>query len=197
MSLGCWPQTTLFFKRKWKLKMSWNLLMLYSKWSHSAQTCHSSFLSFIPPLLSGDAPGLVDIGVVETCAGGSAVLPCLPPNGDGLPVEGVILKRRRGLAPVEVLYHSKHQHGSSPPFSSSYQFPADKVRLSSAPGPGGFTFNLTLLQLQPEDSGLYSCQLLLRGRPDSSTSLGRQVFSLSVQGGSQWGLMARLTNQIH
>lgn len=114
------------------------------------------------------------------------MLPCLPPNGEGLAVEGVILKRRRGHAPVEVLYHSKHRHGSASPSSS--QFPVEKVHLSSAPGPGGITYNLTLQQLQPDDSGLYSCQLLLRGRPDSTTSLGRQVFFLSVQGGSQRGL---------
>lgn len=133
----------------------------------------------------------MDMGLVETCAGGSATLPCLPPHGGGLAVEGVSLKRQRGRAPVEVLYHSKRHHSSSPPSSSS-QFPVEKVQLSSAPGLGGITYNLTLQQLQPDDSGLYSCQLVLRGRPDSSTSLGRQVFFLSVKGGSQWDLMARL-----
>ncbi|XP_041790368.1 uncharacterized protein LOC121604817 [Chelmon rostratus] len=133
-------------------------------------------------LVSADAPGSVDIGLVETCAGGSAVLPCLSPNGGGLAVEGVSLKRQRGRAPVEMLYHSKRQHGGSPPSSSSSQFPLEKVQLTPAPGPSGITFNLTLQQLQPEDSGLYSCQLLLRGRPDSSTSLGRQAVFLSVQG---------------
>lgn len=130
----------------------------------------------------------MDTGLVETCAGGSAVLPCLPPNGEGLAVEGVSLKRQRGRAPVEVLYHSKHHHGSASPSSSS-QFPVEKVHLSFASGPDGINYNLTLQQLQPDDSGLYSCQLLLRGRPASTTSLGRQVVFLSVQGGSQWGLI--------
>ncbi|XP_044044972.1 cd7 antigen-like [Siniperca chuatsi] len=136
-------------------------------------------------LVSADAPGSVNTGLVETCAGGSAVLPCLPPHGAGFAVEGVSLKRQRGRAPVEVLYHSKRHHGSSPPSSSSSssQFPAEKVQLSSAPGPGGITYNLTLQQLQPEDSALYSCHLLQRDRPDSTTSLGRQVFFVSVQGG--------------
>lgn len=120
------------------------------------------------------------------------MLPCLPPHGGGLAVEGVSLKRQRGRAPVEVLYHSKRHHGSSPASSSSSQFPVERVQLSSATGPGGITFNLTLRQLQPDDSGLYSCQLLLRGRPESSTSLGRQVFFVSVKGGSQQDLMARL-----
>ncbi|XP_073325011.1 cd7 antigen-like [Pagrus major] len=132
-------------------------------------------------LVTADAPG--SVGLVETCAGGSAMLPCLPPNWEGLAVEGVSLKRQRGRAAVEVLYHSKHHHGSSHPSSSSSQFPVEKFHLSSAPGPSGITYNLTLQQLQPDDSGLYSCQLLLRGRPDSSTSLGRQVFLVSVQGG--------------
>lgn len=109
------------------------------------------------------------------------VLPCLPAHGDGLAVEGVSLKRQKGWAPVEVLYHSKQHHSNGPPSSS--QFPADRVRLSSAPGPSGITYNLTLQQLQPEDSALYSCQLLQHGRPDSSTSLGRRVFFVSVQGG--------------
>lgn len=139
-------------------------------------------------LSSGGDPGSVVVGFVETCDGGSAVLPCRPPNGDDLAVEGVSLKRQRVHGPVEVLYNSKLHHGSASPSSSSSQFSAEKVRLSSAPGPGGITFNLTLQQLQPDDSGLYSCQLLLRGRPDSSTSLGRHVFFLSVQGGSQRGL---------
>lgn len=130
----------------------------------------------------------VDVGLVETCDGGSAVLPCRPPNGEDLAVEGVSLMRQRGHAPVEVLYNSRRHHGSASPSSSSSQFSAEKVRLSSAPGPGGITYNLTLQQLQPDDSGLYSCQLLLRGRADSSTSLGRHLFFVSVQGGSQRGL---------
>nr|XP_046266774.1 cd7 antigen-like [Scatophagus argus]XP_046266781.1 cd7 antigen-like [Scatophagus argus]XP_046266792.1 cd7 antigen-like [Scatophagus argus] len=133
-------------------------------------------------LVRGDTPGWENIGLVQTCAGGSATLPCLPPSGEGLAVDGVSLKRQRGRAPVEVLYHSKRDLGGGPPPSSS-QFPVEKIQLSSAPGPGGITYNLTLQQLQLDDSGLYSCQLLLRGRPDSTTSLGKQVFFLSVQGG--------------
>nr|XP_040043070.1 uncharacterized protein LOC120825497 [Gasterosteus aculeatus aculeatus] len=136
-------------------------------------------------LVTADAPAMADLGSVETCSGGSAVLPCLPPHGEALPVEGVSLKRQRGRAPAEVLYHSKrHQHGGSPlPSPSSSRFSAERVQLSSAPGPGGITYNLTLLQLQPADSGLYSCQLLLRGGPDTSTGLGTRAFFVSVQGG--------------
>lgn len=139
-----------------------------------------------PLSLPEDAPIMADLGSVETCSGGSAVLPCLPPHGEALPVEGVSLKRQRGRAPAEVLYHSKrHQHGGSPlPSPSSSRFSAERVQLSSAPGPGGITYNLTLLQLQPADSGLYSCQLLLRGGPDTSTGLGTRAFFVSVQGGS-------------
>ncbi|XP_040893298.1 cd7 antigen-like [Toxotes jaculatrix] len=135
-------------------------------------------------LVSADAHGSVDIGLVETCAGGSAVLPCHPPNGEGLAVEGVSLKRQKSLAPVEILYHSKRQYGSSPPSSSSpsSQFTSERVQLSSAPGPGGITYNLTLRQLQPEDSALYSCQLLVSGRAETIASLGRRVFFVSVQG---------------
>ncbi|XP_022049513.1 cd7 antigen-like [Acanthochromis polyacanthus] len=128
-------------------------------------------------LVTADAPGSVDMELVETCSGGSAVLPCLPPHGEGSAVEGVSLKRQRARSPVEVLYHSK-QHRSS----SGSQFSADRVHLSTAPGPSGITYQLTLQQLQPDDSALYSCQLLLRGRSDSSTSLGRRVFFVSVQG---------------
>ncbi|MEQ2207453.1 hypothetical protein XENOCAPTIV_012675 [Xenoophorus captivus] len=115
----------------------------------------------------------MDIDPIQTCAGGSAVLPCHTPNMEGLAVEGVILSRQRGRAPVEVAYHSQ-QHLSS-------LFPNERVQLSSAPRPGSITFNVTLLKLQPEDSALYSCQLLLRGRPNSSTSLRGQVFFISVQ----------------
>lgn len=135
----------------------------------------------------------MDVGLVETRDGGSAVLPCRPPNGDDLAVDGVSLKRQRAHAPVELLYNSRQHHGSVSPSSSSSKFTKEKVRLSSAPGPGGITYNLTLQQLQPDDSGLYSCELLLRGRPDSSTSLGRHVFFLSVQGGSQRGLDGPVT----
>ncbi|XP_038129443.1 uncharacterized protein LOC119775518 [Cyprinodon tularosa] len=120
-----------------------------------------------------DAPGSVDIDLIQTCTGGSAVLPCHTPNSEGLAVEGVILKRQAGRAPVEVAYHSQ-QHQSS-------LFPTQRVQLVSAPGPSGLAFNLTLLQLQPEDSALYSCQLLLRGRSDRSTSLRGAVFFLSVE----------------
>ncbi|XP_030595938.1 cd7 antigen-like [Archocentrus centrarchus] len=134
-------------------------------------------------LVGADVPGSADIEVIETCAGGSAVLPCLPHHGESLAVEGVALKRQKGRGPVEVLYHSKQRHSSR--YSSSSQFPVERVQLSSAPGPGGITYNLTLQQLQPDDSALYSCQLLQRGEPDSCTSLGRRVFFISVQGG-QW-----------
>ncbi|KAG7486804.1 hypothetical protein JOB18_039028 [Solea senegalensis] len=139
-------------------------------------------------LVTADAPGSLDIGLVETCAGGSAALPCLPPNGEGLAVEGVSLKRQRGKAPVELLYHSKGHRGISPSTSSSSssssasQFPTERVQLSSAPSPGGITYNLTLQQLQPEESGLYSCQLLVHGRSETISTLGRQVFFVSVQG---------------
>ncbi|KAM7418895.1 hypothetical protein PAMA_016154 [Pampus argenteus] len=134
-------------------------------------------------LVSADAPESVDSRWVETCAEGSVVLPCLPAYGEGLAVEGVILKRQRGRAPVEVLYNSKHHHNNNGPPSSS-QYPAKRFLLSSVPGPSSITYNLTLQQLQPEDSGLYSCQLLQRGRPDNSTRLGTRVFFVSVQGGS-------------
>lgn len=73
---------------------------------------------------------------------------------------------------------------AAPPPSSSL-FPVERVQLSSAPGPRGLTYNLTLQHLQPDDSALYSCQLLLQGGPHTSTRLGRQVFLVSVQGGSQ------------
>ncbi|XP_035493846.2 cd7 antigen-like [Scophthalmus maximus] len=136
-------------------------------------------------LVTADAPGSEDIELLETCAGGSAVLPCLPPHGEGLAVEGVSLKRRRGRAPVEMLYHSRrHRGGGGGPASSvSSRFAAERVQLSLAPGPGGITYNLTLQRLQPDESGLYSCQLLAHGRADTSTSLGRRVFFVSVQGG--------------
>ncbi|XP_032418752.1 cd7 antigen-like [Xiphophorus hellerii] len=124
--------------------------------------------------VSPDAPSSGDLDLIQTCTGDSAVLPCFTPNSEGLAVEGVVLNRQRGRAPVEVAYHSQRRHTSL--------FPTERVQLSSAPGPGGITFNVTLLQLQSEDSALYSCQLLLRGRPDSSTSLKGQVFFISVQG---------------
>ncbi|CAN9510518.1 unnamed protein product [Ophioblennius macclurei] len=123
--------------------------------------------------VTGDAPGSVDLELVETCAGGSAVLPCAPPYGEGLDMEGVSLKRQKGQSPVEVLYHSKRPPSSSSGFSNG------RVHLPSAPS---LTYNLTLKQLQPEDSALYSCQLLLPDRPDTGTALGRRVFFVSVQG---------------
>ncbi|XP_068177057.1 cd7 antigen-like isoform X2 [Antennarius striatus] len=129
-------------------------------------------------LLAGE--GSLDVGLVETCAGNSAMLPCLTTNGEGLAVEGMILKRRKDLGLWEVLYHSKHHHNSGAPLSSPSHFPAERVHLSPGLGPTGVTYNLTLQQLQPEDSGLYSCQLLLRGKSDS-THVGRKVFFLSVQ----------------
>ncbi|XP_061131094.1 cd7 antigen-like isoform X2 [Syngnathus typhle] len=120
----------------------------------------------------------VDIGRIDVCTGGSAVVSCLPPNGEDLPVEGVRLMRRRGRAPVELLYHSQRHLVDGPTATSRFQ-------LWSAPGPRGFTYNLTLRHLQPEDSGLYSCQLLLRGRHDISSSLHmRQAVFVSVEGGS-------------
>ncbi|KAM7394084.1 hypothetical protein PAMP_020905 [Pampus punctatissimus] len=121
-------------------------------------------------IVSADAPESADSWLVETCAEDSVVLPCLPAYEDGLAVEGVILKRQRSGAPVEVLYNSKHHHHSK------------RFLLTSVPGPSSITYNLTLQHLQPEDSGMYSCQLLQHGRPDRNTSLGRRVFFVSVQG---------------
>ncbi|KAL6110188.1 uncharacterized protein ACO6RY_19322 [Pungitius sinensis] len=139
-------------------------------------------------LVKADAPVMADVGLVEACSGGSAELPCLPPRGEeALPVEGVSLTRQRGQAPAEVLYHSKGHHGDGggpPPASAPpSRFPAERVQLSSAPGPGGIAYKLTLLQLQPADSALYSCQLLLRGEPDTGTRLGTRAVFVSVQGG--------------
>ncbi|XP_026158389.1 cd7 antigen-like isoform X2 [Mastacembelus armatus] len=126
-------------------------------------------------------PGPANIELVETCVGGSVVFPCPVQHEEGLVVVGVSLKRQRGQSPVEVLYNSRLHHASSSSFSSS-QFPVERVQLSLVPGPGSITYNLTLQQLQPEDSALYSCQMLIHGRPDSITSLGRRVFFVSVQG---------------
>ncbi|XP_061685392.1 cd7 antigen-like [Syngnathoides biaculeatus] len=116
-------------------------------------------------------------GRIEVCEGGSAVVPCLPPRGEDLPVEGARLIRRRGPAPAELLYHTKRHSGEGQVSASS------RFQLGSAPGPGGFTYNLTLRHLRPQDGGLYSCQLLLRGLPDASVSLdaSRAVF-VSVEG---------------
>ncbi|XP_034044154.1 cd7 antigen-like isoform X2 [Thalassophryne amazonica] len=138
-------------------------------------------MEFFLLVVVGDAPDSVDIKGVEVCAGDSALLLCLPPHGAGTAVEGVSLKRQRGQAPMEVLYDSKQHH--STPSPSSSLFPAERIRLSSAPGPTGITYSLTVQQLQPGDSGLYSCQLLHSGTPDTSSSLGKQVYFVSVQGG--------------
>ncbi|KAK2816876.1 hypothetical protein Q5P01_025067 [Channa striata] len=132
-------------------------------------------------LLVTAAPGPADIKLVETCSGGSAMLPCLPPRGERSAVEGVILKRQRGQGPVEVLYQLNHHQSRSSPSSSS--FSVERIQLSVVPGPGGITYNITLQQLQPDDSALYSCQLLTHGRSTSISSLGRPVFFISVQGG--------------
>ncbi|KAK0139641.1 hypothetical protein N1851_023465 [Merluccius polli] len=146
--------------------------------------------------VADDAPTSVDVAHVETCEGGSAVLPCAPPPGRGqrAAVEGFSLKRRKGSAPVELLYHSKrHRHDpvssaallSSSGSSSSSSFPAEKLRFTTAPSDaGGMAFNLTLLHLQPRDSGFYSCTLLLAGAPQAGAgpSLGSRVFYVSVQG---------------
>lgn len=123
--------------------------------------------------------------LVQTCVGGSAQVPCPLPNDGRGAVEGVILKRRRGDAAAEVLYDSKRYHGSSA--SSSAQFPPERIRLSSAPGPAGITYNLSLQQLQLQDSGLYSCQLLQRdgagGGGGGGGGLGRSAIFVSVEGG--------------
>ncbi|XP_056136625.1 cd7 antigen-like [Lampris incognitus] len=131
-----------------------------------------------------NVPDWGDVEHVETCAGGSAVLPCLPLYGGGSAVEGVSLKRQKGLAPVQLLYNSKHHHSSSSSSSSpsSTTLPPERIQLSTVAGLTGMIYNLTLLQLQPEDSAFYSCQLLVPGRPDSA-ALGSHVFFVSVQGG--------------
>ncbi|XP_020310116.1 uncharacterized protein LOC109865998 isoform X1 [Oncorhynchus kisutch] len=121
-----------------------------------------------------DAPdSKMDVGLIETCAGGSAVLPCLAPYGIPSAMEGVCLKRRWGRAPVEVLFHSKR------PFSSASFPPEERLHLGT--GLGGLAYNLTLLKMQPEESAFYSCELLLPGRPDNSARLGRHVYFVSVQ----------------
>ncbi|CAL8328791.1 unnamed protein product [Lota lota] len=142
--------------------------------------------------VDNDDPSSLDVVHVETCAGGSAVLPCTRPPGEGrqAAVEGFSLKRQKSSGPVEVLYHSKyhHQHLVSstsmlPSSSSSSPFPADRLRLTTVPTVGGMMFNLTVLNLQPLESGFYSCTLLLASRPLASGSLGSPVFYVSVQGG--------------
>lgn len=123
----------------------------------------------------------MEVDWVRACVGGSAQVPCPLPSGERGAVEGVILQRRRGNAAVEVLYDSKRLHGSGS--SSSSQFPSERIQLSSAPGPAGITYNLSLQQLQLQDSGLYSCQLLQRGGADGGAALGRSAVFVLVEGG--------------
>ncbi|KAM4603871.1 cd7 antigen-like [Polymixia lowei] len=137
--------------------------------------------------VSADASESLDVTHVEACAGGSADLPCLPPRGDGSAVAGVSLQRRKGRSPAEVLYRStQHRRGTSSasfsPPSSSDAFPSERLRWSTAPGAGGISYNVSLLRLQPEDSGFYSCKLLVPGRTDGGAGLGRHVVFVSVQG---------------
>ncbi|XP_011472210.1 uncharacterized protein LOC105353906 isoform X2 [Oryzias latipes] len=112
-------------------------------------------------------PFPLEVEMVQTHVGGSAVLPCFPPNAEGLAVDGVTLKRQKGRGPVEVVYQSKTS------------IPTEKVQLVS----DGVAFNVSLQQLQVQDSALYSCQLLLRDKPDSGHRLGRRAYFVSVQGG--------------
>ncbi|KAL1005943.1 hypothetical protein UPYG_G00065970 [Umbra pygmaea] len=115
----------------------------------------------------------MDIGLLETCAGGSAVLPCLATYGSPSAIEGVCLKRRRGRAPIEVLHHTKHPS----------VFPQKRI-LHQGTGLGGLAYKITLTQMQPEESAFYSCELLLPGMPDNLTRLGRHAYYVSVQGDS-------------
>lgn len=134
----------------------------------TVQRGNTEFFLFVRGVLD------VDRDLVDICVGGSVVLPCVPPVGDSSAVEGVVLKRQRGQQPMELLYHSKQTSWSS-------QFSVDRFQLSTAPGPGGISYSLTVGALQPEDSGLYSCQLLLHGRPHSP-SMGQQGKYVCVQG---------------
>ncbi|XP_053713442.1 uncharacterized protein LOC128754667 [Synchiropus splendidus] len=127
-------------------------------------------------LTSANSPASHDVEWVDVCAGDSAEIPCVSPHGA---VEGVTLKRQRGRSGVELLYHSQRHYSGT----SESLLPPDRVRLSSVPGPHGLTYNLTLLQMQPEDSGRYSCQFTQQGKADSITQLGRKVVFVSVQGG--------------
>ncbi|CAG5937725.1 unnamed protein product, partial [Menidia menidia] len=142
-------------------------------------------------LVSADIPSPMDLELIGMCAGGSTVIPCFAPHNEDLAVEGVTLKRKRGRAPVEVVYHSKWHHNGV-----HSQFPAERVELSSESGPGGITHKLTLQRLQPNDSALYSCQLLQSGRPASRTSLGRRVFFVSVQDSSYPTLLYALSSVV-
>ncbi|XP_046899535.1 cd7 antigen-like isoform X2 [Hypomesus transpacificus] len=127
-----------------------------------------------------DVAGPPDVGLIKACAGGSATLPCLTPGGGTGPMEGVSLKRRRqGQNEAEVLFHSKRPLDVR---TSSSPFPAERLHLGTVPS--GLAYNLTLLHLKPEDSALYSCELLLPDKPHHSTTLGMQAYFVSVQDGN-------------
>ncbi|RVE76321.1 hypothetical protein OJAV_G00008430 [Oryzias javanicus] len=136
----------------------------------SADETHPGNMEFLL-VVGKNEPGPSEVEVVQTHVGGSAVLPCLTPNPEGITVEGVTLKRQKGGDPIEVVYQSKKSVATS-----------EKVQLVSALGPDGVAFNVSLRQLQVEDSALYSCQLLLRDKPNSSHGLGRRAYFVSVQG---------------
>ncbi|XP_030208594.1 cd7 antigen-like isoform X2 [Gadus morhua] len=140
--------------------------------------------------VGNDDPRSLDVVHMETSAGGSAVLPCTRPLGEGrqAAVEGYSLNRQRSSGPVELLHHSRDQRLPSPssmlPSSrSSSPFPADRLVFATTPTMGGMVFNLTLLNLQPQESGFYSCSLLLASRPLAGHSLRSPVVYVSVQGG--------------
>lgn len=141
---------------------------LESRPADTVQRGNTEFFLYVSGVLD------VDRDLVDTCVGGSVVLPCDAPVGDSSTVEGVVLKRQRGQQPMELMYHSKQTSWSS-------QFSVDRFHLSTAPGPGGISYSLTVNGLQPEDSGLYSCQLLLHGRL-YSPSMGRRGKYVCVQG---------------
>eukprot|EP00066_Takifugu_rubripes_P021391 XP_011610657.1 PREDICTED: uncharacterized protein LOC105417611 isoform X1 [Takifugu rubripes] len=126
---------------------------------------------------AGDAGGPLDIDLVQACVGGSALISCPPPHGARGTVEGVILKRRRGDA-VEVLYDSKRHPGST---SAPSPIPKERIQVLSAPGPAGFTHNLSLQRLLPHDGGLYSCQTLHADGPVGA-GLGTRAIFVSVEG---------------
>ncbi|XP_010900458.3 cd7 antigen-like [Esox lucius] len=113
----------------------------------------------------------MDIGFVQTNAGGSVVLPCLAPYGSPSAIEGVCLKRRQGRAPVEVLFHTRSQ---------SSAFPQERI-LHRGIGLGGLGYNITLTQMQLEESAFYSCELLVPGSPENHARLGRHVYFVSVK----------------
>ncbi|KAJ8001947.1 hypothetical protein DPEC_G00174700 [Dallia pectoralis] len=112
----------------------------------------------------------LDVGLVKTNAGDSVVLPCLSPYGTPSAIAGVCLKRRQGRAPVEMLFHSKHPSA----------FPKERVLLQVTVQ-GGLAYNISLTQMQPDESAFYSCELLVPGMTESHTRLGRHVYFVSVQ----------------